>query len=566
MPTFAHRHEPGPGAGPAASARRGRALPAPGGAAGRLPVHTDVPAPRLSHPAGTHEREADRLADQVMRLPSASLPHASSLGSALPDLRGERVGLDAATDARTREVPAIVRDALSSSGHPLPPAARAALEPRFGHDLGRVRLHADGRAAASAAALGAAAYTVGSDIVFGAGAASLDTTAGRRLLAHELVHVVQQTGGQHRTLAGSPRPPITGDRSGRIARQPKPAQPAAPPTLVELNGWPMESILARLNELAEGPLLALKAEARTVKGLNAPRLQLALDVVWTKKFSRATLPEFEAILPGQMEAVIPVLQNADQQAAIKKFLMRPRRAKPAGAGALAAPLGAGEKPIPSSQLTAFGSDEQTAFKRQVYEAHIAAAARVRKFSMGVAAADLVSIGGGQQLRKDAAPDMIALLAKAKDDLKAAQDAGDALAQTVKSIGVGSSYRDTKQDFTLWDGYFQQYYGDTTKAREAADGGEHGAKAVAIMVALYTESKAAPGFSNHTSGIAVDFTTTEGKETLGSKKSQNARWKKSWLHQWLVANAGTYNYEPLSSEAFHWSHKMAEPAPAEPPHT
>src|SRR5437870_2881015 len=210
MPTFAHRHEPGPGAGPAASARRGRALPAPGGAAGRLPVHTDVPAPRLSHPAGTHEREADRLADQVMRLPSASLPHASSLGSAFPDLRGERVGLDAATDARTREVPAIVRDALSSSGHPLPPAARAALEPRFGHDLGRVRLHADGRAAASAAALGAAAYMVGSDIVFGAGAASLDTTAGRRLLAHELVHVVQQTGGQHRTRAGSLRPPITG--------------------------------------------------------------------------------------------------------------------------------------------------------------------------------------------------------------------------------------------------------------------------------------------------------------------------------------------------------------------
>jgi len=58
---------------------------------------------------------------------------------------------------------------------------------------------------------------------------------------------------------------------------------------------------------------------------------------------------------------------------------------------------------------------------------------------------------------------------------------------------------------------------------------------------------------------------EGKETLGSLKSQNARWKKSWLHQWLVANAATYNYEPLSTEAFHWSHKMSEPAPAEPPH-
>lgn len=539
MRTFASGHKPAPGVGPAASAGRGRALP----------------APRLSSPTDAPEREADRLADQPMRPSGTALPHASPFASALPD-----------RSSATTAAPAIVRDAVASSGRPLPSAIRAAMEPRFGHDLGRVRLHADGRATASAAALGATAYTVGSDIVFGADAASPDTTAGRRLLAHELVHVVQQTGGPHHSLAGSPGAPITSDRSGRIARQPKPAQPAAPPTLVELNGWPMESILARLNELAEAPLLALVNEAKTVKGLNAPRLQLALNVVWTKKFSRATLPELEAILPGQMEAVIPVLQNADQQAAIKKFLMRPRKPKPADAGALSAPLGAGEKPIASSRLTAFGSEEQTAFKRQVYEAHIAAAARVRKFSMGVAPADLMSIGGGHQLRKDAAPDMIKLLAKAGEDLKAAQDAGDAAAQTVKSISIGSSYRDTKQDFGLWDGYFQQYYNETQKARDAADGGEHGAKAVAIMVGHYSESKAAPGFSNHTSGIAVDFKTTEGKVTLGAYKSQNAQWKKSWLHQWLVANAATYNYEPLSTEAFHWSHKMAEPAPAEPPHT
>ena len=91
------------------------------------------------------------------------------------------------------------------------------------------------------------------------------------------------------------------------------------------------------------------------------------------------------------------------------------------------------------------------------------------------------------------------------------------------------------------------------------------KAVSILVAHYTGSKAAPGFSNHSSGIAVDFTTTEGKDTLGAYKSQNARWKKSWLHQWLVTNAATYNFEPLATEAFHWSHKMTEPPPQEPPH-
>src|SRR5262249_34676779 len=109
--------------------------------------------------------------------------------------------------------------------------------------------------------------------------------------------------------------------TGRIARQPDPPAPpppAAAPTLKELNGWPMENILARLNDLAEAPLLALINEAKTVQGLNAPRLQLALDVVYTKKFSRAVLPEFEAILPGRMESIIPVLENADQQEAIKK--------------------------------------------------------------------------------------------------------------------------------------------------------------------------------------------------------------------------------------------------------
>jgi hypothetical protein len=574
MQTFAKRLKPAPDARSADCARRGGAYSGFGGAASRIPAHAEAPALQFSSPADAHEREADRWAERVIRMAEVPLPRASPFGDGCPSWQSERAalepaGLFAASDSGTTEAPAIVRDVLSSSGQPIAPSVRAFMEPRFGHDFSRVRVHADRGAAASAAALGAEAYTVGSHIVFGGGARSPHVAEGRHLLAHELTHVLQQTGAAQGSLPGQPGGLVTRDRSGRIARQPKSAgspQPAASPGLTELNGWPMDSILARLNELAEAPLLALINEAKTVKGLNAPRLQLALDVVWTKKFSRATLPEFEAILPSRMESIIPALENADQQAAIKKFLIRARPAKPKDTSALAEPLGAGDKPIASSQLKAFGTDEQTAFKKQVYEAHIAAAARVRKFSMGVAATDLVSIGAGHQLRKDAAPDMISLLAKANEDLKTAQDAGDALAQTVKSIGIGSSYRDTKRDFGLWDQYFEQYYNATQKTREAADGGEHGARAVAIMVAHYTGSKAAPGFSNHTSGIAVDFTTTEGKEALGSNKSQNARWKTSWLHKWLVDNAAKYNYEPLATEAFHWSHKIAEPPPPEPGHT
>src|SRR5205085_3153068 len=72
---------------------------------------------------------------------------------------------------------------------------RTFMEPRFGHDFSRVRVHADGRAAESARSVNALAYTVGEDLVFGAGQYAPGTSAGKRLLAHELSHVVQQEQG-----------------------------------------------------------------------------------------------------------------------------------------------------------------------------------------------------------------------------------------------------------------------------------------------------------------------------------------------------------------------------------
>ena len=82
--------------------------------------------------------------------------------------------------------------ALASPARSLDPATRAAMEPRFGHDFSRVRIHTGGQADASARALDANAYTVGRDIVFGRDRYSPHSPEGRRLLAHELTHVVQQ--------------------------------------------------------------------------------------------------------------------------------------------------------------------------------------------------------------------------------------------------------------------------------------------------------------------------------------------------------------------------------------
>jgi hypothetical protein len=90
---------------------------------------------------------------------------------------------------------AIVREVLRSRGSPLDPSVRALMEARFGRDLGLVRLHTGDLAAASATALGARAYTVGSHVVFGEGRYRLGTRDGLWLLAHELAHVVQQGGG-----------------------------------------------------------------------------------------------------------------------------------------------------------------------------------------------------------------------------------------------------------------------------------------------------------------------------------------------------------------------------------
>jgi Domain of unknown function (DUF4157)/Putative peptidoglycan binding domain len=112
------------------------------------------------------------------------------------------------------EVPQVVHDVLRSSGQPLDIETRAFMEQRFGHDFSHVRVHTDGQAAESARAVNALAYTVGRDVVFGAGQHAPQTEAGRRLLAHELTHVVQQ-GGMH----GSLNDLVIGDAHSHLEHQ-----------------------------------------------------------------------------------------------------------------------------------------------------------------------------------------------------------------------------------------------------------------------------------------------------------------------------------------------------------
>lgn len=118
------------------------------------------------------------------------------------ECRRKRLQRSATHPAEPSSVPHIVHEVLRSPGQPLGVNTRTFMESRFGHHFGQVRVHTDAKAAESTRAVDALAYTVGQHVVFGAGQYRPGTGEGRRLLAHELTHVVQQAhvGG---TLAAS---------------------------------------------------------------------------------------------------------------------------------------------------------------------------------------------------------------------------------------------------------------------------------------------------------------------------------------------------------------------------
>src|SRR6266699_744890 len=112
------------------------------------------------------------------------------------ECRAKRLSLQRATasPSPTTSVPPIVHDVLNSPGQPLDARTRATMEPRFGHNFSNVRVHTDAKAAESAHVVNALAYTVGRDVVFGTGQYAPETSAGMKLMAHELTHVIQQKG------------------------------------------------------------------------------------------------------------------------------------------------------------------------------------------------------------------------------------------------------------------------------------------------------------------------------------------------------------------------------------
>jgi hypothetical protein len=130
-------------------------------------------------------------------------------GGECAECRQKRLQRKAVGHANPETAPPIVHEVLRSPGRPLDTETRAFMEPRFGHDFSQVRVHTDAKAAQSAQAVNALAYTVGRNVVFGAGQYAPGTSEGWRLLAHELTHVVQQRAYSGATSEAVTLPPAS---------------------------------------------------------------------------------------------------------------------------------------------------------------------------------------------------------------------------------------------------------------------------------------------------------------------------------------------------------------------
>ena len=226
----------------------------------------------VNTPGDVYEQEADRVADQVLAAPAH--PAVSGAPPRIQRFSGQSNGqMDAA--------PASVDQALASPGRPLEPALRQDMEQRFGHDFSRVRVHSGAAAEQSARDVNAHAYTVGHNIVFGAGRFAPGTHEGRRLIAHELTHVVQQSGadgirvGQSNEKRGlSPIDPHISKSAKEDLKPGVVALPAAAENLAA--AW----LLLRQPTEAKKPEPAVKTSVRA----GGPRLDVAPGILGSGRF------------------------------------------------------------------------------------------------------------------------------------------------------------------------------------------------------------------------------------------------------------------------------------------
>ena len=303
------------------------------------------------------------------------------------------------------------------------------------------------------------------------------------------------------------------------------------------------------------------------------------------------------ISPGRclvLKANDPELEVSPRRLPAGQLLLRPRKrtemsdplpveptagTEGSGPGAEAASrrdwFGEGDSPSDPGPWT--GTVEQEDFRRRVLAEHI-----VRSKAKGAQLRDLredelsdvpgtCSTKHGTTTCIRTAPATAAaggrLLEAANADLRTAQKAGDEDALRTVKLSATSGYRGQDHQKQLWLLHFAtKYYNESRQARAKIADGPHSDAAVDYMLRLgadggydLTNKIAAPGFSNHQGGIALDFSQERTKGNDIGNDSDHAcrcRWRQSWFHGWLRTHAAAYGFQPFDKEEWHWEYRPA----------
>jgi hypothetical protein len=230
--------------------------------------------------------------------------------------------------------------------------------------------------------------------------------------------------------------------------------------------------------------------------------------------------------------------------------------------------------VTSDQLPTQEDDATTAFMRRIFDAQVRVRlARKKPYLLDLPGDVLVDISApgvkkGLRLHQSVEPVFVEMFAAATAALRDPHCPIPG-AEDVRSIGVASAYRTLKEDTAAWIKAFHTHMQGSKEEREASPGGSLGGEAFHLMLSRMNKKKAPPGFSNHTRGVAVDFSTAQyfvnygidrktherlsGVVTLGPSSAQKPLWLKSWLYRWLTENADRWGFTQLKTEEWHWEH-------------
>jgi hypothetical protein len=250
----------------------------------------------ISDPGDAFEQEADRVADQVMRMSAQqAISGEEEKDEVLPTTQAVVFRKAELTPASAQPAPAVMSEIAGhgATGEPLPATARGKMESAFGYDFSRVRVHRDARAAEMSRQINALAFTFGSDVYFGRGMYDPDSASGGHLLAHELTHVVQQG-----------RADRQGDGAGAPAK--------TPAAIIQRTAtWDDKTPANEVNDLVDTVLFG-KAAGDTWPTLNGSTVKSAADALQALDKPTAGLtavPAAKKGAPDEYDATVDAIGN-----------------------------------------------------------------------------------------------------------------------------------------------------------------------------------------------------------------------------------------------------------------